>query len=312
MANRQEIEKHYDTLGALHALRMEGVQEGFPDYTCAFYDGNFRKSYVQAQADKHAWILNGLHLGQDLRDKRLLDIGCGWGPMLNAIQLRGGSAVGMTLSSGQVRYGHEHGVDIRLLDYKQARTDGLGVFDGIVSIGSFEHFCSTADLRAGLQDDVYRNFFRICAEMLPAKGRLYLQTMTWGKSVPNIDTLSLHAPKDSMEAILARILYLYPGSWLPNGLQHIINCASGYFNFVSSNNGRLDYLQTLKDWDRTTDNLWRWRMLPRTLRIAIPLVFNILTKREVWIQYESVRRSDQNTCFEREIMSHERILFEKK
>lgn len=31
MATRAEIEKHYDTVGAMHALRMEDVQGDCPD-----------------------------------------------------------------------------------------------------------------------------------------------------------------------------------------------------------------------------------------------------------------------------------------
>ena len=99
MATRTEIEKHYDTVGALHELRMESVQGDYPDYTCALYDGDFSKTYSQAQKDKHAWIFNGLGLGQNLSGKRVLDIGCGWGPILNAVRERRGEAIGLTLSS---------------------------------------------------------------------------------------------------------------------------------------------------------------------------------------------------------------------
>jgi cyclopropane-fatty-acyl-phospholipid synthase len=312
MATRAEIEKHYDTVGAMHALRMEDVQGDCPDYTCAFFDGDFSKPYAQAQADKHAWIFDGLGLGQNLSGKRVLDIGCGWGPMLNAARKRGGEAVGLTLSPGQVEHCDEHGLDGRLRDYKDLSAGELGTFDGVVSLGAFEHFCSVEELLAGKQEDVYRNFFRICAEHLPSGGRLYLQTMTWGKKVPDYRKLSLDAPPDSMEAILARMEYLYPGSWPPNGLKQLIERASEHFDFISSNNGRLDYLQTLKGWNQATPNLWKLHALPRTLRYAIPLACNILTSRDAWIQFQSIRRGDQNSCFAREIMSHERIFFVKK
>ena len=314
MATRAEIEQHYDTLGAMHALRMEEVrgQGKYPDYTCAFFDGDFTKSYAQAQADKHAWIFDGLGLGQNLSGKRILDIGCGWGPMLNAARERGGEAIGLTLSPGQVDQCRENGLDVRLKDYKELGKDELGIFDGIVSLGAFEHFCSVKEQLAGKQEEVYKNFFRICAERLRSGSRLYLQTMTWGKHVPDYLKLSLDAPPDSMEAILARMEYLYPGSWPPNGLKQLIECASEYFDFISSNNGRLDYLQTLKGWNQATPNLWKLRKLPRTLRHTIPLAFNILTNRGAWIQFQSMRRGDQNSCFAREIMSHERIFFQKK
>ena len=312
MATRVEIEEHYDTVGIMHALRMKDVQGDYSDYTCAFFDGDFSKTYSQAQRDKHAWIFDGLGLGQNLSGKRVLDIGCGWGPMLNAARERGGVAVGLTLSPGQVEYCQKHGLDVRLKDYKDLVAGELGIFDGIVSLGAFEHFCSVEEQLVGKQEQVYRNFFRVCAERLPSGGRLYLQTMTWGKQVPDQRKLSLDTPPDSTEAILARIEYLYPGSWLPNGLKQLVDCASKYFDFISSNNGRLDYLQTLKLWDAATSNLWKLHILPRSLWHGIPLAFHILTKRNARIQFQSICRGDQNSCFTREIMSHERIFFRKK
>ena len=312
MATRSQIEDHYDVVGPMHALRMEDVQGGYPDYTCAFFDGNFSKTYVQAQAAKHAWIFDGLCLGQNLSGKRILDIGCGWGPMINAARKRGGEAIGLTLSPGQVTYCEERGLDARLRNYKDLSKGELSVFDGIVSLGAFEHFCSVKEMLNGKQEEVYRNFFRICADRLPAGGRLFLQTMTWGKQVPDYRKLSLDAPPDSMEAILARMEYLYPGSWLPNSLKHLVECASEHFDFISSNNGRLDYIQTLKGWDAATPNLWKVRNWPQTLRYGLPIALGLLTSRSARIQMESIRRGDQRQCFEREIMSHERTFFVKK
>jgi len=312
MATRKEIEQHYDTLGAMHALRSADMQGDYPDYSCAFFDGNFAKTYVQAQRDKHAWILDGLGLGQSLSGKRVLDVGCGWGPMLNAVRERGGEAVGLTLSSGQAEHCQKRGLDARLMDYKDLGAAELGVFDGILSVGALEHFCSKEDMLAGRQEDIYRHFFKICADRLPSGGRLFLQTMTWGREVPDPRKFSHDAPPDSMEAICARMEHVFPGSWLPNGLAQLVECASEHFGLISSNNGRLDYLQTLKEWDATTRNLWKPHMLPRTLRRAIPLAFQILTNRDVRIQFESLRRGDQRALFTREIMSHERIFFQKK
>jgi len=312
MANRREIEAHYDTLGALHSLRMESVQGQYPDYTCAFYNGDYTKSYVSAQNDKYDWIFTNLKLGDDLTGKTVLDIGCGWGPILNAVRERGGTSIGLTLSPNQVQQCKKNGLDARLQDYKKLKPDQLTALDAIISIGAFEHFCSVEEKIAGKQESVYQEFFKICADRLPKGGRLYLQTMTWGKSVPDPKKVSLDAPRDSAEAILARIEYLYPGSWLPNGLDQIVACANPYFDLESHNNGRKDYLQTLRAWTASTRNLWRPSTILRTLRRIIPLLWKVHTNRNARIQFMSIWYGDQTSCFAREIMSHERMFLVKK
>jgi len=311
MANQVEIEDHYDSIGTLHALRLKDEHDGFPDYTCAFFDGDFSKSLKKAQRDKHAWIFENLGLGQDLRGKRILDIGCGWGPILQAVRERGGDALGLTLSRGQEEYCTKSGLEARLLDYKNIDKETIGTFDGIVCIGAFEHFCSVEEYLAGKQESLYREFFSLCKDLLRPKGRLYLQTMTWGLKVPEYASVSLTAPPDSDEAVLARLEKFYPGSWLPSGVQGIQDAASPEFKFMFSNNGRSDYLETLARWYRASRNLLQPRVLPRALRIGLQLLLKSIIDADTRTRLVSLWMKDQTTCFRREIMSHERMFFEK-
>jgi len=312
MATQAEIEDHYDTLGTLHALRLKDVHNGFPDYTCAFFDGDFSKTLKQAQEDKHAWIFEGLGFGQNLAGKRILDIGCGWGPILEAVRKRGGEAVGLTLSPGQVTYCIDQSLDVRLLDYKKLKVEDLGKFDAIISVGAFEHFSSLEECRAGKQEEIYRQFFEICSNLLNSNGKLYLQTMTWGKTVPDYTKLSLKAPTHSKEAILARLLIFYPGSWLPNELEQIKKAAEPTFTFIKTNNGRLDYIETLKRWSQSSKNLLKPSILPSALKAGASLIFRSIIYPDVRTQLKALRLGDQTECFKREIMSHERMFFEKK
>ena len=312
MANRAEIEDHYDTLGTLHALRLKDEHDGFPDYTCAFFDGDFSKTLKQAQEDKHAWIFEGLGLGSNLAGKRILDIGCGWGPILHSVEMRGGEALGLTLSEGQVRYCKDRGLDVRLMDYKDIQGGDLGMFDAVISIGAFEHFCSPQELQAGKQESIYRQFFEICADMLRPGGRLYLQTMTWGKKVPDYRAWKLSAPVHSEEAMLARLGKLYPGSWLPAGLEQIKRTADAHFTFITTSNGRLDYIETLKRWSDATKNLFKPRKILRTCKIGVALLCKAATHRDTRAQLMALWYGDQRQCFIREIMSHERMFFTKK
>ncbi len=86
--------------------------------------------------------------------------------------------------------------------------------------------------------------------MLPAGGRLYLQTMVWGRNmIPveriNLDTLRGVPPRDTDEWYIARLGRQFPGSWLPVGSEQVVRCAEPQFRLVSRVSGRLDYLETI-------------------------------------------------------------------
>ena len=305
MATQTEIEALYDWVHFFHTLRSGD----YADFSCGFFDGNFNQTLSVAQKAKHQWVLDGLCFQPP---DRILDVGCGWGPVLNAVRKRGGKALGLTLSSAQAKYCAAKGLKASLQDWKTARPFTLGVFNGIISIGAFEHFCSLEEYIQGKQDSIYRDFFAFCAHALPVGGRLFLQTMTWGKVVPDPNTVSLTAPEGTPERILARLVKFYPGSWLPSGKEQIIAAASGHFNFLHSSNGRLDYIETLNRWAQDTRNLFKPSRLPKALWGVARLFPRFCFDPDFRIQIESARRNDQQVCFLREIMSHERMFFEKK
>ena len=153
-------------------------------------------SLEQAQQDKHTYILDNLRVGADTR---ILDIGCGWGGLLLRVNVRGGRGVGLTLSPRQAEAGHRSGLDVRLCDWKRTSVNDLGKFDAIACVGAFEHFCSEQEYIAGNQDRIYDRFFHLCADLLPDGGRLFLQTMLWGRVVPDPARISLRARRGSDE-----------------------------------------------------------------------------------------------------------------
>jgi cyclopropane-fatty-acyl-phospholipid synthase len=305
MANRREIEATYDWMDRFQELRLGK----FSDIPAAFFDGDFRKTLDQAQKDKHAWVFEGLRVGG--RGKRVLDIGCGWGPILEALKQAGSVGVGLTLSGAQAAYCRANGLDVRVLDWKEARVADLGAFDGVVSIGAFEHFCSEDEYNSGQQEKIYRQFFDLCAALLPVGGRLYLQTMVWGKVVPVSRELSLDAAEGTPQRILARLRKVYPGSWLPSRKEQIVTAASGHFTLIKSNNGRKDYIETLDRWTEGNDSLWTFRKVFRFLPALAGLLPRYLTSSDFRVLIESVQKGDQQRCFIDEIMTHERLFFEK-
>jgi len=82
MATQKEINSTYNYMDEIFRLTFGEMA----DISGAMYNGNFSKTLQQAQKNKHKYIMDGLDI---TKDSRVLDIGCGWGPILNALKERG-------------------------------------------------------------------------------------------------------------------------------------------------------------------------------------------------------------------------------
>lgn len=304
MAKQEEIEATYDWFDQFQIM----VLGDYADITCAFFDGDFTKTLNQAQKDKHDYVLKGINFKSG---DKILDIGSGRGPMLHTIEKRGGEAIGFTLSSWQAKYCQERGLNAKIQDYKTADPKQFQDIDGIVSIGALEHFCSIEDLRAGKQDQIYKNFFKFCADVLPKGKRLYLHMMVWGKKVPNPNVADRPNPNDPEEMILYRTSKFFPGSWLPNGKEQLIEAAKPYFKFLSTNDGRLDYIETLNRWKDAMKKLRTTKKIIPAAIATAKLIPRYLFSSDFRTQIAYMRNHDQEECFKREIMGHERMFFER-
>ena len=309
MANQQEIEEAYNFMDEIFRLSF-GENA---DLTCAMFNGDFSKTLAQAQKDKHDYILDGIHFKPEFR---VLDIGCGFGPVLKAIKEHGGHGIGLTLSRKQAEVCKSSGLEAYVKDWKEVTTDTYGSFDAIVSVGAFEHFCSVEEYLAGKQDAIYDNFFRLCYELLPEGGRLYLQTMMLGKNAPAYERMSLHAEKGSDEYIAAIAKAFFPGSWLPFGEEHILRTSAPYFEQVSHNNGRLDYIHTIEEWSKVWNFTFAnfrnpYARIPRLIAVS-KLIPRFLLDPEFRLRTEFLRKGYDLECFKREIIDHQRMVFQKK
>jgi cyclopropane-fatty-acyl-phospholipid synthase len=274
-----------------------------PDITGAFYDGDFTKTLEQAQSDKHDYILDGLGLAPGAR---ILDVGCGWGPVLQAAERRGLRAVGITLSSKQAKACRRLGGDVHVRDWRDLDASTFGAFEGVVSVGAFEHFCSEAAYLRGEQEEIYGRFFELCGGLLAKGCRLYLQTMLWGKQMPPYERIALDAPRGSSEYILAVLRRFYPGSFPPLGESQIFRCAEPWFVVASTNNGRLDYIETMRQWGRV------WKPTPRKCLAVAKTLRYAIADRDFFHKLESLRGGYNRICFEREVLDHQRIFFERR
>jgi cyclopropane-fatty-acyl-phospholipid synthase len=304
MADRKDLEFTYSLSDRIVRLSLGELG----DFSGAKYDGDFSLSLEEAQRRKHEYVAEQIGIGPG---SRVLDLGCGWGPLLNFIRNEGGTGVGVTLSSAQVTACRRHGLDVHLYDAREVTRDSFGLFDAVASLGAFEHFCSPDDYRAGRQEEIYRDVFARVASVLPDKGRFYLQTMVFGRNMIPADAIDLDAllalpPRDSDEFLLALLGRQFPGSWLPFGQEQIVRSAEPHFRLVSSVSGRLDYIETISQWNRRIGapslrkRLLKLQLLPRWL---ISADFRLAFTSGV---------SANKVSFERELLDHYRLVFEKQ
>jgi cyclopropane-fatty-acyl-phospholipid synthase len=211
----------------------------------------------------------------------------------------------VTLSSAQVAACRRHGLDVHRRDAREVTRDTFGPFDAIASLGAFEHFCSPEEHRAGRPEEVYRRVFANVAGMLPQRGRFYLQTMVFGPNAIEPERADIRSPRDSDAWYLALMGRQFPGSWLPDGRDQLVRCAAPHFRLVASASGRLDYLETIRQWrsrfaaPSVRKSLVKLRLLPRWLTSAD---FRLAFTSGV---------SANSVCFERELLEHYRLVFEK-
>jgi 2-polyprenyl-3-methyl-5-hydroxy-6-metoxy-1,4-benzoquinol methylase len=73
---------------------------------------------------------------------RLLEIGCGYGHLLQLAKARGARAIGVNLSPEQVEYCNRSGVQAVCANYRNLLTADAwhGQFDGVIANGSLEHW----------------------------------------------------------------------------------------------------------------------------------------------------------------------------
>jgi cyclopropane-fatty-acyl-phospholipid synthase len=298
MADRGDLEFTYSLIDRIFRLSLGELA----DFSGAKYDGDFSLTLEQAQRRKHEYVAEQIGIGPG---RRLLDLGCGWGPLLNFVRGRGGEGVGVTLSSAQAESCRRHGLDVHLMDVRAIDRDTFGAFDAVASLGAFEHFCSPDDYRGGRQDAVYRDIFARAASVLPDRGRLYLQTMVFGRNMIPIDEVSIDAPRDSDAWYVALMQHQFPGSFLPFGAEQVTRAAEPHFRLVESSSGRLDYIETIRQWRRR----FAEPSLKKTL-LKARLVPRWLTSREFRLAFTS-GVSANGVCFERELLDHYRLVFEK-
>ncbi len=299
MAEKLDLERTYCDIDFIFRRSLGTMG----DYSGALFEGDFSLSLEEAQRRKHEYIVTSLRLESG---SRVLDLECGWGGFLQFAKDGGIVGVGLTLSDRQAVSCRKQGLEVYVQDCRTVGPDDYDQFDGIVSLGAFEHFCSVNDWKAGRQEEVYAGFFAGTASVLPPGGRLFLQTMVYGPNMIDYEQVSLDSPRDSDSYALALMEQANPGSWLPASLDQVVETAAPHFSLVSATSGRIDYIETLNRWSKR----FRSFDLPKYL-VYITLIPRLILNGKLRLYRDLLRVNPNRVCFERLLMDHYRIVFER-
>src|SRR3989440_12216982 len=102
MADRAALEFTYSLIDRIFRLSLGELA----DFSGAKYDGDFSLSLEEAQRRKHDYVAEQIGIEPG---RRVLDLGCGWGGLLDYVRGAGAEGLGVTLSSAQMASWRPHG-----------------------------------------------------------------------------------------------------------------------------------------------------------------------------------------------------------
>ncbi len=224
---------------------------GLLDLTEGIYHGNPKTPYEQAEANQLDYLLDQVRCESG---RRVLDLGCGYGTLLERIRQRDAKGVGITISAEQVRYCRQKNLDVHLLDYRAIPGEWDRTFDGVIANGSIEHFVQPTDAAAGRLDDIYHHLFAKVHRLIDLNS-----TERW------FATTTIHVVRKPADPLgLLRNYFTFRwgsdnfhwavlergwGGYYPE-IGQLRRCAEGYFDLIEEVDGTEDYRLTSEEWVR--------------------------------------------------------------
>jgi cyclopropane-fatty-acyl-phospholipid synthase len=230
--SRRNVQAHYDLGNEFYAAWLDPGM----NYSAGIYSGH-DTSLESAQAAKLAHVADMLELQGH---ERVLEIGCGWGPLTQHLTERGCNVTALTLSPRQRAYaqarldaaGLSPRADIRLQDYR----DVTGTFDRVASIEMFE----------AVGEAYWPVYFDAVRSSLSPGGIAVLQVITIEPS--RFETYR-HQP-DFIQS------YIFPGGMLPTEDILAREGARAGLTLTATERFADGYARTLADWRTRFETAW--------------------------------------------------------
>lgn len=240
-AQQPDMEPRFDDVQAHYDLSDDffgTFQDPSRTYSCAYYERP-DMSLAEAQLAKLDLALGKLQLEPGMT---LLDIGCGWGSMMQrAVQKYDVNVVGLTLSRNQCAYAQQLLDGIDTDRSRRVLLRGWEQFDEpvdrIVSIEAIEAF----------PQERYAPFFKACHAMLPAGGRMVIQAIL-GHPLKRWPEMGIPITMTDLRFMRFIAKEIFPGGSVPCD-EDIIGL-SGDAGFTLERKQLLDehYVRTLDTW----------------------------------------------------------------
>jgi cyclopropane-fatty-acyl-phospholipid synthase len=226
--DKKHIQHHYDVGNDFY---LKFLTDDLSAYSCGFWF-NPKDTLNDAQHNKVNTIIQKM---ETKPNRKILDIGCGWGKIANYVAYQTNCHVtGITVSDKQAMYGKANydqtkvkilNMDYRLLNEK---------FDYIYSIGMFEH----------IRYENYDTFFKTIKKCLAQKGRFVLHT---------IISLTESDPRYVRESFISK--HIFPGGQIPTNDWITTAVIRNGLNIIHYEGyGGQHYAKTLKVWRKNMLN----------------------------------------------------------
>ena len=230
----EDIQAHYDLSDDFFGLFQDATRK----YSCAYFTSPFI-TMEDAQIANVDLNLERLDLQPGMT---LLEIGCGWGlTMQRAMEKYDVNVIGLTLSNNQQAYCTQMLDGIETDRSHRVLLQGWEEFhepvDRIVSIEAFEHF--------GFER--YNDFFKNCYEILPADGRMAIQSSV------SYHPMDMAARGKKLTLEMARFIKfmatdIFPGGRLPTTQMMVDHGEKAGFEVPDVMSLRNHYIKTLGIW----------------------------------------------------------------